>query len=374
MLRILFVLLMFPLLALAQLSVLVENESGYTGNAFANYTEAGDYYTSLGLQINHDWLQEHSGFRLFAQSELETFKQYRDRSQQQHSIGAAYYHSDPAAAFRLQAGVIGQQRYHSESYSWYEQQQVSAYVNGRWIMFPSLYLYLGSNLKYTHYPRLSAFSYWQPSGFARLGWFSSGGTTLLVEANLLSKQYLYEGSFTAPAEMVEMVTLGQRSSLQGVFSLKVARALGKATGASLEVMRRHNFVTSVRYLGNGDGTYYSDEELFDDVFGYHGYSLMPSIKHLLSKSWTLQVGSTWLWKDYDRRLAVQLDGEPYADGRLREDQRTSLWFSLEKKMSVVKNWQPLILTAGYRYMHNRSNDPYYQYRSDFFTLGVSTDF
>ncbi|OPZ72288.1 MAG: hypothetical protein BWY83_00725 [bacterium ADurb.Bin478] len=365
---------LIPLLLSAQITITADNESGYASNAFANYLESGDWYNGLTLQLNQDWLQQTYGLRLYYQGEAETFRRYGDRSYHQHGIGVAYYHQNHDSAARLQSGLSAQKRFHRDTYAWYEQQQVNGYANVRWILQPSLYLYLGATAKYVHYPLLSAFSSMQPSLFMRWGWFSEKGTTVLAEADFSSKWYSHDHDLTVPDAFVEMVALGEEQSLQGLFSVKVAQALTPAVGANVLFAVRHNFINSVRYLGTGDSTFYSDEELFDDVFGYHGFSLAPSLKMLFVPGWTLQLGGALLWKYYDQRQAVQLDGVPFVDERLREDRRLLWSVSVEKKVRLAKNWQPLGIMFGYQNVQNESNDPYYRYRADFITLGISAGY
>lgn len=370
---ILFIVLL-PALLPAQVSMELEAESGYTSNAFNNYTQAPDYYTGLSVQANYDRIVEDSGWRGFYSGSVAAFKQYQDRTYQMHGIGMSHYRQWSDKGHRWQSGLTVQKRLHSEEYRWYELQQLSAYSNAKWLLSESLYLYAGVNLLYRDYTLFKAFSYGQRSLFVRTSWFSPTGTSVSVEGNFLVKNYLNPATTPGPAELPDLVAVGDGDSRQLVVGLRLAQSLSPSVGVSLALSQRHNLTNSLRYLGDPEGFYYSDEELFDDVYGYHGMDVSPSVKKLFSHGISLSLGATWQHKQYDNRLAARSDGSYYDDLRLRDDQRSLLYVGVEKKWSLHPSLTPLVLSLRYTRIWNQSNDAYYNYNTGWFGLSMSQSF
>lgn len=351
---------------LAQTSWSVDQESGYTSNAFSNYTQTGDYLAALGLQVNQDWLHEQSGLRLYYRGELDAFGRYRDRTYHSQGLGLAFYSNLDESGSRLQTTVDFRKRFHTDAWQWYEQQQVTAQADLRWVALASFYVYTGLNWQYTDYTLLPLFSCQQPSLYVRTGWFLPTGTTILTEAGLLSKIYSRElNSFESSAG---------GSSLQSIFSLRLAQALNLSTGVHLDLLYRHNWASASRYLSYDDGSWFSDEELIDDSFGYHGPTVSASVKKRLSQTWTAQVSAMVQWKQYDLWQAAELNGELYKDGRLRKDRRSLLRVALEKKIALTAAWAPLTLSVEFSKLTNSSNDLYYHYNAEFLSLSLSQNF
>jgi hypothetical protein len=367
-------LLVLPTVALAQLNMELEAESGYTSNAFNNYTQAADYYTSLSVQANYDHISEDSGWRGFYSGSIDAFKQYQDRTYQMHGLGITHFRQWGEKGHRWQSGLTVQKRLHSEEYRWYELQQLTAYTNFKWLVSESLYLYAGLNLLFRDYSLLKAFSYEQQNLFTRLSWFSASGTSVSVEANVLVKNYLHSASTSGPAELPDLITVGNGGSRQMVAGIRVAQSLSPSLGVSMAVTQRHNFNNSLRYLGSAEGYYYSDEELFDDIYGYHGIDVSPSVKKLFNHGISLSLGATWQHKQYDNRMAAQYDGSLYEDGRLRDDQRSLMWLGVEKKWTLHPALTPLVLSLRYTQIQNRSNDPYYTYNTGWIGMSMSQAF
>jgi hypothetical protein len=367
-------LLVWPTLALTQLKMELEAESGYTSNAFNNYTQAADYYTTLSVQANYDRMSDYSGWRGFYSGSLEAFKQYRERTYQLHGLGITHFRLWGEKGHRWQSGVTVQKRLHTEEYRWYEMQQWTAYTNVNYLLSDAFYFYTGANLQYRNFSLFKAFSYEQQNVFGRLSWFSAAGTSVSVEANLLVKNYLHSASTSGPEELPDLMAVGSGSSRQAVLGLRVAQSLSPTIGISLAVQQRINMNNSLRYLGNVDGYYYSDEELFDDFYGYHGVDISPTIKKLFNHGVSASLGATWQHKQYDNRQAAQFDGTLYDDGRLRDDKRLLWWVGVEKKWSLAAGVAPLVMSLRYTNIQNHSNDSFYHYNSGWFGVTVSHDF
>lgn len=360
--------------AFGQMGLSVNSESGYLSNAFSNYKGTPDYYTGIDATFGRAWMDEVKGFQLAYQGSLNAFKHYRDRTFHDHSAKLAYYRHWSEEGHRLNAGLEVGKKLYSAAYNWYEWQQASGYANVKLNLTEQFYAYLGMTFRLRDYTRLDAFSHWQSSLYWRVSRFFDSGTTLILEADLFTKRYQPSGTTSNIEGLPEIVTLGGGISRQVVALVRMAQAISSQTGISAELQWRKNLLNSVRYLGNPEGSYYSDEELFDDIYGYEGPEISASLKQSLPRRMKLIIGGSLAQKNYEQRLALTLDGLPFEDGRLRQDARNSVWLTLQKAFPLGSEWQPLTVSINWTGIRNKSNDPYNQCTSGFFSVGISEEF
>jgi hypothetical protein len=358
--------------ALGQTTFSLENNSGYITNAFANYAALPDYYSSIGAEINHDWLGENNGLRLFYDGSYTAFNAYNERNNHSHEAGVVWYSLLGETGNRIDAGANIGKRFHSEIYQWYEQEQLQAFASIKYVVNPQWFAYTGFSLNLRSYPELTPFSHSRTLFYGRSSWFFATGTTLIAEADLMRKSYTSAADGTQEA-YTDMVTVGDGSSTQLLLLLRAAQGVTQKIGLSAEYQLRHNFSSTSRYLGNADGFYYSDEELFEDVFAYHGSTLLLSYRQELPWAMRLTLSSRYEQKSFDERQAADLLGNPYPDGRLRDDERTSISFEWQKALRVKTGWAPLMVELNWSLLKNSSNDLYYNYKSSYWGLGLSCD-
>lgn len=358
----------------AQPTLSIDTQSGYLSNAFRNYYAVPDYYTDFTGKIVRNFITETRGIQFYYQGSVDLFKTYRYRNYHQHSLGSDFYTYMGDDGNRIRAGVEVSKRFHSEDYQWYELQQTLAYMTGKWIFQPQLYGYFGIRLHWRNYRKLSDFSHFETVIYARLSRFFDSGTSLIFEGNLLTKRYYPSNGISSVSDLPEIVTLGTGTSQQIVGLIRTAQSILPTLGISAQGLVRHNLTGSVRYLGSVDGFYYSDEELFDDVYGYNSKKILLTITKRLPLKITLSAGNSITWKNYDLRLALDLQGNPFADYRLRKDKRQALWLRVEKTLGLGSNLSPLKLRIEWASFWNRSNDPYYDYSAHNLMMSIAHDF
>jgi len=370
----LFIMLAFLTAGRGQTGFSIETKGGYTNNTFANYLTLPDYYTNFNAFLNYDWLEDVQGIRLFYSGSLTAFNKYQDRTYHSHKVELTYYRYWGNNGNKINAGVNASKRFHTAEYSWYELFQYNAYLNTKIVLSQQFYGYLGANLLWQNYSILHAFSNWQNILYWRLSRFFDSGTTFILEADLLGKHYYPAGAMSNIDDLPEIVTIGEGSSQQFVGMIKAARALTPKTGLSIQILLRRNLTSSVRYLGSTTGYYYSDESLFDDIHGYNAQEVSLTLKKWLPWKINLTAASTLTWKHYNQRLALDLDGSPFPDERIRADKRWTHWISIKKMLKLGANLQPLALSINWTLLQNSSNDPYYNYNMNLFTFGISQNF
>jgi len=370
----LFTMIFYPVALLAQPGFSVQSSGGYTSNVFGNYRTLPDYYTDFNIYANNDWLSENYGLRAYYDGTVTMFDRYRDKNYHHHEVGLSFYHDLNENGGRLYAGIGISKRNHTDTYQWFELNEAFLFANTRIKLMSQLYGYLGLKITNRNYNNLDAFSHWQSVYFARISKFFDSGTTVIFEADLLSKNYIPSTEKSLIEGFPEIVTIGDSYSRQAVVLFRMAQALSITTGLSGQVLVRRNLSNSVRYLGTSDGFFYSDEEVFNDVFGYNAREMELTLKQSLPWKMKLSTGSMLKLKEYNNRLALDLDGNPFLDERFRNDKRWINWFTLEKTIRLSQAVDPLALSIGWTSVNNRSNDVYYDYRTSYFSFTVSQDF
>jgi len=369
----LLILLLSFSLASGQISAVLENQTGYISNAFSNYAALPDWYNALDGALNQDWIGERSGLRLHYDGSATLFRQYSERNHHNHEAGLAAYLLMGEAEHRLDAGLQAGRRFHSSSYQWYEQEQLQAYASLKYVATPQWYTYAGLSWNLRRYPELTPFSHTRAQLYGRSSWFLPTSTTLIAEADLLIKSYTSAGN-EAQAAYSDVTAIGEGDSSQLLLLLRAAQALSPKSGHSLEYQLRHNLSSRTRYLAGADSLYYSDEELFEDYFAWHGTAVQMSLRQELPWGMRLTLSGRREQRSYDDRPAADLLGEPFADGRLREDRRTTLTIDLEKRVTLNGEGSTLLLALNGAWLQNASNDHYYDYRNNWWSLGLSWDF
>jgi|GEM_PF-562089 len=358
---------------LASGQVAIDVESGYTSNLFSNYTDQQDYYTTLTGGYSRTWLTERQGWRGGYQGAWQLFNTFKERNTLTHELGADYYRHWRDGRVQWNSGLTFDLSQHTQDYQWYDRQKLMLYGVLRGVVNPHCFVHLGLNAQYQHYPELVPFDNLQMAAFARMSRSFESGTSIFLETNLLGKRYSSSAS-SASALSAEMATLGGGTALQSVSLLRLGQSISSSTGARLEFMLRRNVQNSTRYLFGQEGFAISDEELFDDYFGYEGEEWTASLKKILPWSMQANLGGKWMDKRYTQRLALDLEGLSFADGRLRRDRREQIWISLQKSLRWSPTSTPLILAAELTFWKNSSNDPFYDYHSTFWSFGISRSF
>ncbi len=364
-------LMAFAAHAFCQIGFSVDAESGYASNIFGNYRQLPDYYQYVQGHLNYDLLGESHGVRTFYQGSATLFEQYDYRSFSLHRAGLSYYKNFDTA--KLSAGLSGNMRFHSDDYKWYEYQQGYGFLNVKLALRPQLFGYVGTNIRLRDYDNLSPYSYWQNVNYLRLSRSFNTGTSLIGEVDYMQK--VYRQTNAQPIEnFSELHMDGDGQSRQVVGLLQIGQAVTPTTGLSAQALLRRSLKSSVRYLVDEEGYYYSDEELFDDPFGYDAEQFNITLKQKLPWKVEASVGGMFLQKHYSTRLALDLDGLPHPDERLRDDHRVIGWLSISKAWKYNSSMAPVRFTLDLSIIKNTSNDPYYIYNTRNFSIGLSQNF
>ncbi|MCX8009649.1 MAG: surface lipoprotein assembly modifier, partial [Ignavibacteria bacterium] len=138
------------------------------------------------------------------------------------------------------------------------------------------------------------------------------------------------------------------------------------TGLSGYFTYRKNLNKGTRYSSINDYILY-EEDVFNDLYSNDGYELGFSITQLLPLSMVGKLELKYESKNFDGMYVYDLNGEPF--NSYRKDNNVGLGIELEKNLSSLING--LSMKVNYNYIINQSNDRFYKYNNNLFSITVN---
>ncbi|NOZ61296.1 MAG: hypothetical protein GXO74_06410 [Calditrichaeota bacterium] len=369
---IIFTLLIFGLLAISlpvnsQTNISISQYLIYQTNSFYNYKQLADANDYVGFKMSHIMAGEKIQSRVYYQGNFNFFKEYSDRRYHNQKLGYDGYttNSDKrtfyfGANWSLQDGT--------GVYNYYDYWKIQGYINSKIYFRSNLIGRFGYILNNRNYTELPEFSYWEHYFYGQLNTFFQSGTSITLNLRYGLKNYIpLQISYgRRNFEYIEMPSVDQLVS-----SVKIAQALGEKTSVSFQYLNRLNpgLVTGSAAVMNSDDLF-TEDELFDDPYGYSGHELSLNFTHFLPGYVKFQLGSKYYWKNYHNRKIYDLEGNVDISGSTRSDERSLLWAELSRSFAVNWGIKTVKLSLQGGYLKNISNDDYYQFDNYFGSLGL----
>lgn len=369
--------------------------TSYDDNAFRNYKKLSDYTSQISMYLAKDFTGERQKARLFYRGSFNLFVEYHDRNYQFHKMGAAWTKIFNEKGHTFNLGTNAKFRGNRSAYDYYNFKEAQGFANVKWMLGPSQIANLGYRLRGRVYAKLPELDYVEQFVFTRYTQFFKTKTTLMLEINYGRK--VYQRAFSENnSSMGEEGHTGRHRGGMGHFGplssntedenvrfdkavgqwvgkLRLAQSLTSSTGISFDFLLRRNPHNTIRYLVGQVSGYTSEDELFDDRYGYESQEVSSTLTRLLPWDITMQASTDVLWKDYVNRPTLDLTGEPLSSGELRNDRQLAVGLSVNKTIDMAGSLS-LSLHSEFYFMNNHSNDPFYNYTLHFFSFGVSTSF
>ena len=340
-------------------------------NAFNNYLQVKDRLTEVSLQGAHDWETERGNLQLFYSGTLDYFSLLPSRTYQTHSAGGAYSQlfgdDDPTL---LNAGGTFTLRDNHDEFSIYDHSQVSLYGNIHCPLSDLLRIRGGYAFRSVIFNELQDLDYLEHAFFIQSSISLLTRTTVILQTDLGFKTY------TTPTAEDTQGSGSQRgrrwgetaTSTPGVTQLtgtvRIGQGITEETGISLTGKYQLSLVKESRYLTFEDGIL-TDDEIFDDHYGYEGPLASLMVTQLLPAGLRLRATGSIQERHYSDRPAFDLLGVQIASQRIDTQSILSLSFD--------KAFPSLGLQASLVYDHiiNASNDPFYSYRNHALSLWLT---
>lgn len=340
-------------------------------NVNNNYLAISDKVVQVSLQMARDWERETHNTQLFYIGSLNYYETVTERTFHDHAFGMTYSHLlGQNQRTTLNTGISYSLRANRPDYNFYDHQKFTVYMNLKDDLAEHLLGRFGYSLSYLDFSNLSDFSYLEHYAFVQLTQSFDTKTTLILEGDLGTKIYT-----AANVEEVTVAGHGRRHNrnlsststprvTQFIGIARVGQAIVAGTGLSITAQYQINLQKASRYLTSQDGVI-ADDQLFDDHYGYEGLQATVMLTQLLPAGMVMKIAGAMNERNYTGQPAFDFTGAQLDDQR--RDHRGS--FALQ----VEKSFESLGVSFGlaYDYIHNDSNDTYYDYTNHAFTAQLS---
>ena len=339
----------------------------YDDNINNNDLQVSDRITTLNLNSGYSLESSSWGARFFYDGILNYYQTVIERTNQFHSANLDVTHysgedDENTLSLELSYG----QGYYRDDYSFYNHSLISASADYEYSLSGTMINRVGYVFRSVHFAELSDFSYSEHVVTDKFTLGLPTSTTIIAQADLGAKFYpttiLTDGSNQmrrGSATIAPSVT-----QLSGM--VRIGQGIIDGTGLSLTTRYQWNVQKQTRYLSSSYGAI-SDDELFDDHYGYEGLQMSLMLTQVLSETMLLRITGGWQNKIYSTLGAFNLSGNQVADSRLDDRSYVSLYVQKEFDTGFT-------LKGTYEFIRNASNDPYYDYRNNAATLQISVPF
>jgi hypothetical protein len=314
-------------------------------NAFNNYLMVPDRLTECTLQGAYNWDTEASNTQAFYTGSLNYFALLPSRTFHMHSAGLTYSRLfGEEGETVLNAGTTFSLRDNHEEYSVYDHYQMSLYGN--------LHGFLSENISMT-----GGYAF-RSIAFAELKDFNY--TEHYATPNVDSSSLSY-GNGARGKKIPEAAAPGVT---QLIGTLRLGQGITEEMGLSLTAQYQLSVRKESRYLTFSGGVL-TDDELFDDHYGYDGPLGSMMVTRMLPADIRVRASAQMQRRLYGDRPAFDLSGLQVSSERI--DTRSVLSISAEKAFPDIG----MSLTLTFDHIVNSSNDAFYTYTNNALSARLS---
>jgi hypothetical protein len=318
----------------------------YIDNIFQTALSESDCVTLTYLDTSYDVTP---GASIFYDANVNLFSEHSDLRNHVHHLGFDYERkvSDGVGLLSL-GGTLGF-RQNTPEYDPYDRRAGNVYAALKYYLAETILGKMGYRMDYESYPNYEAADFLENYGFLQFSKFFQSRTTLQVWADAGRREYLNLDTKN-----------GGSYAAQVTSSIKIAQSLTDVTGLQLQYLR-HWSIGDDQIMQDG---YYSLEDFLEDDYSYSSRECQITLKHL--GPWSTVAKGTLSRKS--RRYRVP---SIYTADQTRRDKDITLFLEVEKKFSLpLGSFPALALHIQFLHRRNSSNDPYYDYSANIFSIGT----
>ena len=352
----------------AQWSVGAGLETMIDDNVNNNVLRQSDRISSFGLQAEYDWITERTNTGLLYEGAYNYYSMVPGRTNQGHAAGLTFAQlfGENEETLWNAAATYGM-RLDREEYAFYDNTSFALSNTIKHQFSESMLGRAGYTFRLMRFSNLSTFNHAEHQVFAQTSFFLPSQTTIIGQIDLGMKLYSTPNEDSTVAGQ----SRGRRSSAlsspgvtQLTGSVRVGQSVFQNTGLSITGSYQLNIRKEIRYLGSSYGLI-ADDEIFDDHYGYEGPQAGIMLTQILPWDMKLRLTGNVQRRTYASQGAYDNAGVQVGAERL--DSRSAL------NVQVHIPVRALGCTVGLAYDHirNSSNDAYYDYTNNAFTLHLS---
>jgi hypothetical protein len=338
-----------------------------------NYLQIADRIASGSLKTGYGWSSDQTETGLSYTGGLSYYSKIIDRSFYTHQVNFDYERKsgeEDASTFAANAGFSS--RIDRGDYSLYDHQIYNGTLQLKHFFTETLKGEGTYAFNYVRFSELPTFNYTEHVLSTEGAAYFSTKTTLIARANIGMKIYSTANydSATASSGLGRGHNQSSQSSpsvTQLIGMVRIGQSIFENTGLSVTAQYQWNIQKESRYLASEYGNI-SDDALFDDHYGYEGLQLSGMLTQVISSDARVRLVGSLQNKLYSNLSAYDLSNNLVSDQR--NDTRTSVSLQFSKEFESLG----ITLNAAYDYIVNDSNDSFYHYTNNAFSLGLSVPF
>lgn len=355
-------------LASAQVNVESSISTMYDDNVNNNAEQQKSAVTSFNLNGGYTLEGNASELNLLYDGSFRYYESLLERTNQFHSINLDYstlFGSDEehSLSFGGNAGTS----LNRDTYTVFDHSVYSLFMNAKFMVNDWMITKGGYTVRSMSFSALGDFSYTEHAIFLHGAFALSPTTTAIIQTDLGSKFYSSTPSSSGNSMRKGLLSSLMPSVTQMSGIVKIGQRLTDQIGLSVTERYQWNIQKQTRYLSSAYG-FISDDELFDDHYGFEGLHSNLTLTSLLSESVTLKISGGIQNKIYSTLAAYDLAGTYVADQRIDTRSYVNIGF--------LKNFeeQGFSVKAAVDFIQNSSNDAFYSYRNNAVTVEIGIPF
>ncbi|MEN8230043.1 MAG: hypothetical protein ABFS38_17920 [Bacteroidota bacterium] len=367
-------------LATAQFNANLDLSSNFDDNIYLSPEKISDWIYDMDLSL--DYTFKDTATNIFYNLDYLRYQQNPARNFFLNKAGIRY--SNDFGKKRQNWFYVGgyfMDRRNTDTYSYYDYQQLYLYTNQRFVI-KKTYLRTGYNFRYRRYMDFMELTNYQHYLYLQLSRSFRTRTSLIMEADLGYKTFYTTTTYTRTTTESGQgrfstthyrVTEEQIPSMShAIVLLRVAQSLHDRVGIYLQYRGQFSLSDASRINA---GSYFQDEELFDDPFSYTSHGLSSRLTMILPENLQIRAGGGVTMKDYISETSFISETDSIGAGPLREDLRFNAYARVSKTFSFKDKWIDSIKPyLNYTYVNNQSNSYWYDYNYHFLGVGVVFNF
>ncbi|MFA5832188.1 MAG: hypothetical protein WDA22_01815 [Bacteroidota bacterium] len=362
------IIVLFAQHAVGQVEAQTTISSMYDDNVNNNALQLQSNVTTMNFTGGYVLEGESSLTQLSYDGTFTYFESLLERTNHFHSLNAdfsQYYGDDNENAFNI-SGLIGTS-VNRDAYTIFDHNVYSGNMNYKYFVADWMIHKAGYSLRNITFFSLDDFSYTEHSIFLHAAFAATSTTTAIIQTDLGSKFYSSTPSMASSSMRKGVLSSLMPSVTQFIGTIKIGQRLSDEIGLSVTGRYQWNLQKQTRYLSSEYG-FISDDELFDDHYGYEGLHTSATVTSLLSESMTLKLSGGIQNKLYSSLAAYDMAGNYVADQRI--DMRSYINIGLSKNFDELG----FSLKGAIDIIQNSSNDAFYEYNNNAVTLEVGIPF
>jgi len=369
--------------ARAQFSVKTDFNMMHDDNIDNNYLQITDRIASASLDLEYSWSSEKYETDFSYTGMMNYYSSIIERSYLSHRISYQYIRAlgeKDATVLDLNAGFSA--RVGRGNFKIYDHQIYFGTV-GLQHDFSDITASEGNySLQVIRFKNLPDFSYTEHNLSGQFSTSFKSKTSVILRSDFGIKLYASQTYTDTSTTSTGGMGYGQHQSgqttgtstqtssptvTQLVCMVRIGQSIFERTGISFTGQYQWNFRKESRYLSSNYGSI-PDDVIFDDHYGYEGLLLSAMLTQILPFDSRARLTISRQKRLYSTLPALDLSGILISDKR--NDTRTIFSAQLKKDFTSW-DWS---LIATYDYIINSSNDPFYDYRNNAITVGLSLPF